>query len=112
MINAPKITLILERFSDVSDGGAGRTRVWSQIRKCRGVMTYGRATERDSVGREVVKSTHQFWCPYLTGNLEITEIDRFRRIGKMNATRFYDIIYVDPLLDQRRWLKIDLLEVK
>lgn len=112
MINAKKITLILERYSEVSDGGGGLTKTWSQVRHIRGVMTYGRGTERVNVGRETVESSHQFWCPYFYGKFIITEKDRFRRIGKMDATRFYDILYVDPILDQRRWLKIDLLEIK
>lgn len=111
MINGPKITLILERFSDVSDGGGGLTRTWAQIRHVNGVLTYAQAREEPSVGRETSRSTHQFWCRYMTGNFIITERDRFRRIGKQDATRTYDIIYVDPILQQRRWLKIDLLEI-
>ena len=112
MINGPKITLIVERYTDVSDGGGGSTRTWSQVRHIKGVLTYGRAFENTNVDRYTVRSTHQFWCVYLSGGFEITEKDRLRRIGKMGGTRYYDIVYVDPILEQKRWLKIDLLEIK
>jgi len=111
MINAPKITLILERYTDTSDGGGGQTRAWQSLRYVKGALTYARSFESVSVDREVVRSTHQFWCLPLNG-IEITEKDRFRRLGTQGGTRVYDVIYVDNVLEMNRWLKIDLLETR
>ena len=111
MINAPKITLILERYTSTSDGGGGQVQAWRSLRYIKGVLTYGRAFENVSVDREVVRATHQFWCLYEKG-LDIAEKDRFRRLGTQGGTRVYDIVYVDPILEINRWLKIDLMEIK
>jgi len=110
MINAPKIKMILERSTEASDGGGGFTKTWTQLRVIKGTLTFGRGEERQKSGSEKVTSTHQFWAQKLSADFIITEKDRLKYIFK-GGFHIYDIVYVDPILEAGRWLKIDLLRI-
>jgi len=112
MIKGPKIELWLERYSDVSDGGGGLTRTWESIRKVKGILTFGRAFESVTTDKETVKVTYQFWAEKQAA-LDITERDRFFMPPLYtDSYRYFDILFVDNILEDRRWLKIDLQEHK
>lgn len=108
MIRGPKIELILERYTDANDGGGGQTRTWESIKKIKGTMVYIHGIESSIRGdREAVRASHMFFCNYIP-NMNITVKDRFVRIG---YTNIYDIVYVDDMLGQKKWLKIEILKV-
>lgn len=108
MIRGPKTELILERYTDADDGGGGQTRTWEGVKRLKGVMVYIHGIESKVRGdREAVRASHMFFCPYVP-NLNITEKDRFMKVG---YTNIWDIVYVDNMLEQNKWLKIEILKV-
>lgn len=108
MMRGPKIELILERYSTSSDGGGGLTKIWTQVRKISGMLTFVNPDERIRADKETTHIRYQFWCHYIKG-LNISTKDEFSKIGTSYRFR---IVAVDDVLEQSKLWKIDLLQVK
>ena len=101
----PKTTLILQRYTLVSDGMGGSTLTYQGRRKVKGVLYPLHGNERFITGKTEVYRTHKFLMDYPIG-ITITPIDKFA----LGARKFDIKVVVDPL-ETHRNLEIDLLEV-
>ncbi len=101
----PKTQLVLQKYTEVSDGMGGYTVVYQSKRKMKGVLTSLTGNERMITGKEEVFRTHKFMVDYPLG-LTITEKDKF-----VLGIRTFDIQVVVNPVEQDRHLEIDLLEI-
>ena len=105
MVYGPKTELILERVTLVDDGQGGTTKVWTALRKIKGVLVPLKGNERFITGKTELFASHKFFCNY-PKDLTITEKDRF-----ILGTREFEIKYIGDPAEQHRHLEIELLEV-
>lgn len=101
----PKTELVLQKYTEVSDGMGGFTKVWVSKRKMKGVLISLSGREQFVTGKTEVFRTHKFMVTYPIG-ITITEKDKFT----LGARKFDIQVVVDPV-ETHRHLEIDLLEV-
>ena len=101
----PKITLVLQHYTLVSDGMGGYTKTFQSRRKIKGVLISLSGSERFVTGKTEVFRTHKFAIDYPIG-ITITEIDKFT----LGIRKFNIQVVVNPL-EQNIQLEIDLLEI-
>jgi len=100
-----KTQLVLQQYTEVSDGMGGVTETWQAKRKIKGVLTPLLGNERMITGKEEVFADYRFTMDYPLG-LTITEKDRFI----LKARKFEIILVVNPA-QQDIHLEIKLLEI-
>lgn len=101
----PKIEMVLQKKTSVSDNIGGFTEVWQSKKKIKGVLVPLKGSERMVTRKTEVFATHKFFCDYPKG-VTITEKDRFTF-----GARTFDIKYIGDPAEQHRHLEIELLEI-
>jgi hypothetical protein len=103
MVAGPKMTLVLQRFTD---DYTAKTRKWSDIRAIKGVLGDLSGREAFIIGQLREKADHEFTCDKQTG-ITLTVADRFRSVSTVSSVRptFYKIKRV---VDNGTFLKLTL----
>ena len=105
MVPGPKTELVLQRYTEVSDGQGGSTLTYQGRRNVKGVLLSLSGREQFVTGRTEVFRTHKFIIDYPIG-ITITAKDKFT----LGARKFDIQVVVDPA-ETHRFLEIELLEV-
>ena len=101
----PKTTMVLQRFTEVSDNMGGSTWVHQSYRKIKGVLTPLMGNERMITGKTEVFADYKFIIDFQRG-LTITEKDRF-----VLGIRKFEISLISNPAHQNIHLEIKLLEI-
>lgn len=104
-MRGPKVTMVLKEVS-TTDTGTGPVETWTSKVNVRGVLHGIRGNERFGPDKDVVIRTHRFFCDYLYKET-ITEQKRLTW-----NSRDFDVILVDDVGEQNRYLVVDLKEIK
>ena len=108
MIQGPKVTLVLQKYTESRDSGGAIVKTWTAMRKIKGVLACTRGAEYNIADRETLHSKWQFWCNWPRG-LDISEKDEFSRVG----TKYrYRIVFTDNILEMNSIAKIDLIQIQ
>ncbi len=97
--------MVLQKFTEVSDGMGGFVFVHQSVRKMKGVLTSLTGDERLITGKVEVFADYMFAIDYPLG-LTITEKDRF-----ILGIRKFDILLITDPAEQHRQLEIKLEEI-
>ncbi len=105
MVMGPKTRMVLQRYTEVSDGMGGYTFTYQPYRKIKGVLTPLEGDERLVTGKVEVFADYRFIIDYPRG-LTITEKDRF-----VLGARKFEISLISNSAQQDIYLQIKLLEI-
>lgn len=76
LLTGPRVIVILQRRTRVSDGRGGSTDIWNDLLEFKAVLTpYRMSTEKIAYNKETMEYDHVLYCK--TPNENITHYDRF-----------------------------------
>ena len=108
MIRGPKVSMVLHRYTSVSDGGGSFTKTWTEVATIKGVLTFIYSDEQVRADREALQNQYQFWCKYKS-SYAITSKDEMSLPG---TTQRYRVIYADNILEMGKRYKINLVQTR
>jgi len=95
-------TLVLQRQTLTNDGMGGQTETWADAGSFRGRISYPKATERLSQGKETMITTPTIFCD----NMNVMPDDRIRW-----GTYYFEIVGISNPSETYHHLEIDVREI-
>jgi len=96
----PKKTLVLERYTETSDGMGGFSHEWQSLRSISGVFSIISDRERMMYGKKAEGASQKFTVDYPVG-LTATSKDRF---VSQTGQRVFEIVSKEDPLEQHRMM--------
>lgn len=101
----PKVSMILQKYTDVADDMGGNTRTWYSKCMLSGSMVSLSGRERMAWGQVAEVSVYRFTTNYPIG-FTITAKDRLNKDG-----RIFEILGVDNPGEQNRFIQLTIKEI-
>ena len=106
LLTGPRVKIVLQRRTRVSDQQGGSNDIWNDIIEFRGVLSpYKMSVEQLLYNKETVEYDHVLYCKHLSEN--ITHYDRI-----VYGNRYFHVKAVNTPLMESKIMKIYVKEIK